>query len=166
MAVKADQAIAKALLYGSNQMHFPPRSEIGFVAAVTLTGIWDIAKAWTSLCENHGLKLELSGVFCHAAPKVLFSGTKTRPSRCELADLLVVVDITTAGNLVRRATLIQAKMARAAGRVSLSGASSAVQLDLYQNWYLFDFEEAIYGLKGIDLKAGGGRPKFWKFRGR
>jgi hypothetical protein len=39
--------------------------------------------------------------------------------------------------------------------VSLLGKSSSVQLDLYHNWYPFDFEEAAYGMSRIDFIAGG-----------
>jgi hypothetical protein len=38
--------------------------------------------------------------------------------------------------------------------VSVSGRSSAVQLDLYQNWYPFNFVEAAYGTNQFDFKLG------------
>jgi hypothetical protein len=150
----ADDAIDKALLIGSHAMLSPPRSEVGFVAAVTLGAIGDIAAAWSPLCVGHGFSLEISSVFCHAAPLVAFTSANGISRRCELADLLIAVDVITAGSFVRRATLIQAKMARAAGRVSVSGTSSGVQLDLYQNWYLFDFDEAAYGMSRVDFNVG------------
>lgn len=155
MASAADNAIDNALLLGSHAMLSPPRTEVGFVAAVTLGAIRDIAAAWTPLCAGSGFLLELSGVFCHAAPMVTFTDANGRSRRCELADLLIVVNVITAGSLIRRATLVQAKMARAAGRVSLSGKSSRAQLDLYQNWYPFDFEEAAYGTSRVNFIAGG-----------
>jgi hypothetical protein len=89
---------------------------------------------------------------------VTFNDHSGRSGHCELADLLVVVDVTEAGVLIRRAALIQAKMARAAERVSLSGPSSRVQLDLYQNWHKFDFKEAAYGMSQVDFTKGGGGP--------
>jgi hypothetical protein len=101
------------------------------------------------------LSLDLTGVFCHGAPIVNFTGSKRQAKSCELADLLVVVDVTRAGVLGRRAALIQAKMARAAGRVSLSGMSTTTQLDLYQNWYVFDFEDAAYGMSGVNFTPRG-----------
>jgi hypothetical protein len=155
MASAANRAIDNVLFQGSHAMISRPRTEVGFVAAVTLGGIRDIAKAWTSICNGHGLTIQLSGVFCHAAPMIKFTDAKSRPRRCELADLLVVVDITNHGSFIRRAALIQAKMARALKRVSLSGLSSRVQLDLYQHWPRFDFEEAAYKLNHIDFRAGG-----------
>ena len=151
MGAAANQAIGKVLQHGSAKMHAPPRSEVGFVAAVTLGGIEAIAKAWEPILAVAGLSLDLTGVFCHAAPIVNFTGSKGRAKSCELADLLVVVDVTSAGVLERRAALIQAKMARAAGRVSLSGMSTVTQLDLYQNWYVFDFKDAAYGMSRVNF---------------
>jgi hypothetical protein len=156
MAAKANRAIDNVLYVGSQTMISPPRSEVGFVAAVTLGGINDIAKAWRPLCAGHGLTLQLAGVFCHAAPVVTFKDHSGRTGHCELADLLVVVDVTNAGGLIRRAALIQAKMARAAERVSLSAPSSRVQLDLYQNWHKFRFQESAYGISQVDFTKGGG----------
>jgi hypothetical protein len=91
------------------------------------------------------------------APIVQFTDAGGRARKCELADLLLVVDIGSPGSFTRKAVLIQAKMARAATRVSLAGASSRVQLDLYQNWHKFDFIEAAYGMNQVDLKKDGGR---------
>lgn len=62
-------------------MVLPPRSEVGFVAAVTLGGVTDIAQAWKLLCKKHGIGLDLTGVFCHGAPVVSF---KDRNSRVQL----------------------------------------------------------------------------------
>ena len=84
---------------------------------MTLGGIQQIGKAWKPLCSGLGSTIDLSGVFCHAAPMVKFAGSKRRPRRCELADLLVVVDVGTSSSFVRRAALVQAKMARAAERI-------------------------------------------------
>jgi hypothetical protein len=50
--------------------------------------------------------------------------------------------------------LIQAKMARAAGRVSVAGKSSVVQLDLYQNGYSFDFEDLALGMTRVNFNTG------------
>lgn len=156
MSATADQAIGQALLVGSQAMITPPRAEVGFVAAVTLGAIGDIATAWTPLCAGLGFTLELHSVFCHAVPIVRFRDGNGRAKRCELADLLVVIDIMTGGTLLRRATLIQAKMARAAARVSVTGKSSATQLDLYQNWHRFDFEEPALDMQRVNFGMGTG----------
>jgi len=156
MASTANKAIDNVLLVGSHAMLSPPRNEAGFIAAVTLGGIKEIAKAWRPLCDGLSLTLDLSGVFCHAAPLVKFTDAKRRLWRCELADLLIVVDFGSTGSFIRRAALVQAKMARAAERVSLSGTSTQVQLNLYQNWHKFDFEEAVYGMSQVDFTKGRG----------
>ena len=153
MATAADTAIDNVLIRGARPMISPPHKEVGYVAAVTLGGIRDIASAWEPICSGLGLTIRLAGVFCHAAPIVTFKGASGRTS-CELADLLVVADIKKRGLLIRRATLIQAKMARAKQRVSLSGPSSRMQLDLYQNWHRFDFKDPAYGMKRVDFTIG------------
>ncbi|MBB4189409.1 hypothetical protein GGE07_006091 [Sinorhizobium terangae] len=68
-----------------------------------------------------------------------------------MADLLVVVDDFNR----RRAALVQAKMAARKGTVQISGTKNKAQLDLFTRWPVFDFEETIYGLKGLDLHRGG-----------
>jgi len=70
MSARSDQAIGQALLVGSQAMITPPRTEVGFVAAVTLGAIGDIATAWKPLCAGVGFRLELHSVFCHAVPIV------------------------------------------------------------------------------------------------
>ena len=152
-----NDAIGNALLLGSQAMRSPPRTEVGFVAAVTLGAVRDIADAWAHLCADSGFLLKLSGVFCHAAPMVRFTGANGQSRCCELADLLIIVDVITADSLVRRrrAVLVQAKMAHRAGWVLLLGKSSHAQLDLYQNWYPFDFVEVAYGMIRVNFIAGG-----------
>lgn len=152
----ADAVVDDVLLRGSHGMRARPRTEVGFVAAITLGGVPGIASAWTPLLTSHGYSLKIDGVFCHAAPIVSFMGAGGLTARCELADLLVVVDHFDAkGQLTRRASLIQAKMASKAARVSLMGNSSLRQLDLYQNWPAFSFVEVIYGSKPYGLKTVG-----------
>ena len=84
---------------------------------------------------------------------VSFKGQSGR-TKCELADLLVVTDVRRNGVLVRRAALIQAKMARAKDRVTLTGPSSVKQLDLYQNWYRFDFVDRSYAMTRVNFRFG------------
>lgn len=153
MATSADAAIENALSVGSSAMTKPPRSEVGFVAAVTLGAIKNIANAWGPICQKNGYSLGLRGIFCHASPMVKYKPTMGRPITCELADLLIVVDVIKSGQMVRKAALIQAKMACAAQRVKLSGASSCKQLELYQNWFPFDFCEDIFSLKNINFNT-------------
>jgi hypothetical protein len=62
MGSAANRAIDNVLVQGSHAMISPPRTEVGFVAAVTLGGIRDIATAWSSICGGHGLTIQISGV--------------------------------------------------------------------------------------------------------
>ena len=152
----ADVVVDDVLLRGSHGMRARPRTEVGFVAAITLGGVPGIASAWAPLLRPHGYSLKIDGVFCHAAPVVAFKGGQGPRVHCELADLLVVTDhLDQTGRLERRASLIQAKMASKARRVSLKGRSSVRQLDLYQSWPAFTFEEAVYGSKSYDLRSLG-----------
>ena len=45
-------------------------------------------------------------------------------------------------------------MARAKQRVSLTGPSSWKQLDLYQNWYRFDFLDSAYPMSRVNFRVG------------
>lgn len=100
----------------------PPRTEVGFAAAVTLDGVHRIAKRWRPLLAAERFSLAMHGVFCHAAPLVEFRHPRTaQPNRCELADFLIVIDVVATGGTTRRAALIQAKMANVAGGVKLTG---------------------------------------------
>jgi hypothetical protein len=155
MADATDAAINDVLLNGAGQMLVRPKKEIAYVAAMTIGGIHEIANAWGPICSGQGITMRLAGVFCHAAPVVTFNG-KSGKTDCELADLLVVTDLKRRSQLTRRAALIQAKMARAKQRLSLTGPSSCRQLDLYQNWHRFDFVDSAYGMTGVDFQVGPG----------
>lgn len=129
----SDAVVEQVLLHGSSGMLAAPRSEVSFVAAVTLGGVPDIASEWSRILRPLGLKLEMHGVFCHAAPVVEFQAVRGSKLGCELADLLLVTDyVGLSGQIRRRASLIQAKMASKAKRVSLIGLSSRKQLHLYR----------------------------------
>lgn len=150
----ADAVVDQVLLHGSLRMKAKPRTEVGFVAAITLGGVPGIAAAWSPLLASCGYSLKIHGVFCHASPVVEFSGPPGTKPGCELADLLIVTDyIDRGGHTKRRASLIQAKMASMAKRVSLNGASSKKQLHLYQNWPSFKFREAAYGTHVYSLSS-------------
>jgi hypothetical protein len=153
MSAAADSVIGRTLLRGSAGMKSTPRTEVGLIAAVTLGGITDLAKAWRPLLSSSGLKLSVTGVFCHAAPLVRFKRPNGEVSTCELADLLVVVDRQGAEKPIRIASLIQAKMAGKAMRAHLTGPSSVRQLDLYQFWPTFSFVDRVYGPDVYNLKS-------------
>jgi len=149
----ADSAISRALGQGAPIMASVPRTEPGLVAAVHLGAIPEIAAAWSPLLASRRVHVRITGVFCHQSPMVIYhDGGKWH--RCELADLLVVVDCRTSYWKGRRAALVQAKMASQAGTVDIKKGSGWTQLALYQRWPLFDFELAAYGLKSVDLTPG------------
>lgn len=137
----ADVEIDALLSAGSSTMIKRPSDEVGFVAAVALDGVHAIAGAWAPSLLRLGLSFHIRSVFCHAAPEVAFNNG----TRCELADLLFVFDDRRSNRLLRRASLIQAKMANAAGTVKLTGPSTAKQVTLYQGWPAFRFVESKYG---------------------
>src|ERR1700738_5062699 len=145
MSVTADASIGAGLLHGSSGMTAPPRAEVGLVAAVTLGAVDRVATAWRPLLDAAQSTLSLTGVFCHAAPMIKFSRPAPVVQTCELADLLVVVDLFHKGTTARTASLIQVKMAAKAQRVTLTGSSSNRQLGLYQSWPPFSFVDSIYG---------------------
>lgn len=153
MADAADAAINRALFNAAQLMSGGSHSELAYVGAVTLEGLHGISDAWKPICRNYKMAMRLLGVYCHASPMVVFDG-KSKGTKCELADLLVVTDVREKGRLTRRAALIQAKMARAKDRVSLTGKSSRNQLDLYQHWYPFDFAESAYNMTKVDFRVG------------
>lgn len=85
------------------------------------------------------MSVSLTGVFCHQTPQVSFVDSAGRSRRCELADLLVVVDDLTSGEQGRRwAVLVQAKMAARFGGITLRAPGDLVQLDLLSNWPRFN----------------------------
>ena len=151
MSTAADKAIGPVLAHGSSGMKSPPRTEVGFVAAVTLGGIRDIASAWQQILAGIGCSLSVTGVFCHSSPQVRFRRAGMGVTTCELADLLVVIDWEPRWAYGRVACLIQAKMAAKAKRVDLHSQSSIRQLRLYQAWPLFSFVESVYGNDSFDL---------------
>lgn len=145
MSLAANAVIEDVLLHGSQGMRTVPRTEVGLVAAVVLGGVNRIAADWAPILSKSKMLLNLTGVFCHAAPLVGFRPTGRNVQTCELADLLIVVDFTDSGKTKRFATLVQAKMASKARRVSLKGSSSTRQLELYQAWPQFSFADPVYG---------------------
>ena len=130
LAMTADAAIDAALLSGAPGQK-TPTSEVGFVAAIVLGAVPDIATAWHPILHPHGYSALLTGVFCHQTPQASFTDSSGNPQTCELADLMIVVDDITSGAAKRRwAALIQAKMAKANGGKTLSKIKDLAQLDL------------------------------------
>ncbi|MDI4642099.1 hypothetical protein K9U39_14305 [Rhodoblastus acidophilus] len=155
MTAAADLVIGETLLHGSPAMSNPPRTEVGLVASIVLSSVQRITQEWSPILASIGYGLKLSGVFCHAAPMVRFwhPSSARKETECELADLLVVVDVLhQSGGVERSASLVQAKMASRATRVTFGGKSSPRQLHLYQNWPAFSFADAVYGTRIFNLQ--------------
>ncbi|MGP9806266.1 hypothetical protein [Paracoccus sp. NSM] len=137
LAAAADTAISNVLMAGAHGQS-KPTGEVGFVAAVVLGGVHDIANAWSPLLRPHGLSVKMSGVLCHQTPRVAFTDIHGNKVSCELADLLVIVEDNTGGRLGRRwAALIQAKMAAPGGGQTLTQPGDLRQLDLMSRWPSF-----------------------------
>lgn len=141
LAASANCAVQLSLLSGAPGQSTSIRDEPGFVAAVTLGAVPKFAPAWQSMLQPLGYKVSIVSVFCHQTPQVVFNGPGT--GRCELADLLVVVDdLTMPGRPSRSAVLVQAKMLKASGSVSVPGQSD--QFHLYSTWPYFRFRSGAY----------------------
>jgi len=139
LATAANSAINNVLQSGA-QSHgqATPTGEVGFVAAFVLGGVPAIANAWRPILQGAGYSLKMHGVFCHQTPKATFADSHGNVGSCELADLLVVVDDISGGNLGRRlAVLVQAKMAARRGGQTLSSSGDLRQLDLISRWPAF-----------------------------
>lgn len=146
------------------------------VAAVVIDAIPEIAMHWEPILSYAGLSATYSAVFCHQSPVATYQGSKCHKLSCELADLLLVVDDSTGGALVRRrAVLVQAKMSKSQGGKTLSGSSDLTQLGLYSRWPAFELGSGFAsGLRsfsncrhpGEDVHCGrygliGGLPPLW-----
>ena len=154
LAGDADQAISDALDGTTTGWKpYAPRNEPEAVAAITSVALPAAARAWSSTLGPLGYKLEITGVFCHQTPQVTFPKVDGRQGRCELADLLIVVDEHVGGAPIdRRAVLVQSKIAGHPTK-TLSGGD-LVQLDLYQNWPKFDFlNKAAYAAFARDFRS-------------
>jgi hypothetical protein len=106
------------------------------VASIVLVGVRGIQRSWQRILGPLGYKVRMTGVFYHNSPQVRFTDAKKQPQRCELADLLIVIDHQQAGAAVdRRASLVQAKIAAANGDVP--GSATPDQLELLMHWHRF-----------------------------
>ena len=154
LANDADREIRNALTQ-RRQSHLgfwvaKPHTEPMAVASLVLVGVHDIHQAWQKHLGPHGYKVSMTGVFCHNSPQVKFTDKAGQPQRCELADLLIVIDHQNAGRAVdRRASLVQAKIASGTG--DIPGAHTADQLELLMYWHPFTLPSA-YNQSPRDFK--------------
>jgi hypothetical protein len=149
LGIAADKEINRALA-GGGAITAKPSDEVSAVAAVTLDALPSIGAVWRTLLPR--VSLSMTGVFCHGSPQVDFTHRTGEPGRCELADLLVVVDEVDAARNIkdRRANLIQAKM--------IKGGSITTDLDQHELltvWPSFNFVSSAYARNARAFSAVG-----------
>lgn len=155
----ADVAISKVLLHGGAHTR-PPSGEVTTVRTVTLDGFDEIAACWSPVLKSAGYRIGLRAVFCHSRPHVTFApvphpqhpGGKA-PRRCELADLLIVIDHVDPFQKIddRRAVSVQAKLLK--GGVVKPSGSGWVQHELLGWLPVFTFVDAVYDPRSRDLNG-------------
>lgn len=157
---KASPVIAGVLTHGGAPTGSKPSGEVSAVRAMTLYGFDQIAAAWSPILKKHGYRIDLRAVFCHSRPHVTFrpvphpkysGGTTLR--RCELADLLIVIDHIDLLKKIddRYAVLVQAKMLKG-GDVKLSDREW-VQHELLAWLPSFTFVDPGYDPRSRNLKG-------------
>ena len=154
----ADPIIARVLAHGGAHTG-KPRGEVSAVRTMTLDGFDQIATAWSPILRASGYRIDLRAVFCHSRPHVTFTvprpkyqqGTTLR--RCELADLLIVIDHVDRVKKVddRHAVLVQAKMLKS-GAVMPSG-KEWIQHELLAWLHAFNFVDRSYNQRSRDLRG-------------
>lgn len=160
----ANIAIVNALANGGARTP-KPTHEVPAVRTLTLDGFDAIAAAWAALVRRRAYRLELTAVFCHSRPQVNFTPHRHLPStgRCELADLLIVIDHQDWSGHIddRRAVLVQAKRLKGQPDIKLQG-SEWTQHELLSDLPSFVFDDRIYDPRQRDLKASPpvGDPQF------
>lgn len=120
----------------------PPKSEDEAVLAV-FSALAVRKRRWNRILARHGVKVALQGAFVHGTPHVKFMTAAGAPARCELGDLLLVVDDERPGHRSRQARITQAKLATR-GRIVLTTPGELNQLDLNTRWPPFNFVPKSY----------------------
>jgi hypothetical protein len=137
LAILADLVVEKVLAYGGMQTP-RPTGEVSAVETLTRDGFAAIAKAWGPVVSTLSYRLDLHAVFVHSRPQVRWTRSDGTAGRCELADLLVIVDHKGQGyQEARRAVLIQSKLLKR-GQIKLRG-KEWVQFELLSQWPRFTF---------------------------
>lgn len=155
----ADPVIAKVLAHGGART-CKPSGEVSAVRTMTLDGFDEIAAAWASILNTNGYRIVLRTVFCHSRPHVTFAPVPHpnypvggKPRRCELADLLIVIDHVDRSKKVddRHAVLIQAKMLK--GGVVQPSGKEWIQHELLAWLPTFTFVDPGYDSRSRDLRG-------------
>lgn len=155
----ADPVVAKVLAHGGARTG-KPHDEVSAVRTMTLDGFDQIAAAWSPILKTSGYRIDLRAVFCHSRPHVTFAPVPhpnypggTAPRRCELADLLIVIDHfdLLKGIPDRRAVLVQAKMLK--GGAVRPSRSEWVQHELLAWLPSFTFVDRGYDPRSRNLNG-------------
>jgi hypothetical protein len=149
----AGSSVATTLRSGNPPTYKAPSDEPSAVAAVTWVAMPDVVALWRPVLRPLGFQISLHSVFCHGSPQVSFVDSSGNTQRCELADLLIVVDETASGAVRdRRAVFVQAKIFSAGGVISITAATRD-QLELYEYWHSFSFVSGPYSPMSRDFTA-------------
>ena len=145
----ADLVAAKVLAHGGAQTR-KPFDEVSAVETLTRDGFVEIAQAWDPVMAALGYRVDLHVVFVHSRPQVRWTRVDGSSGRCELADLLVVVDHKGPGRQRdRRAVLIQSKLLKN-DKIKLRG-KEWVQFELLSEWPMFTFVTPGYAPSARDF---------------
>jgi hypothetical protein len=160
LAHVADQALRTCLTTaGQGRLKL---DEVPAVEAVVRVGMRMIARQWrlTGNFSKGGLALQT--VFTHAAPKVNFSRPSGGTGRCELADVLFVIDDPSAilPESQRRAVLVQAKLHDPPRHLHLNSGNERVQFELLSAWPAFTFHASFYRPHVRHLTHGPAEPEW------
>lgn len=110
--------------------------EPDIVASLVLNGTKIIENEWRNVFNSVGIRIAVTGIYCHQTPKVNFSGMKH--NSCELGDLLWChAHYDFDGNVIRNAILYQAK--KSAVQPYRIRGSDEDQLKLYSTWPKFTY---------------------------
>lgn len=150
LATLADLIAQKVLAFGGSQTP-KPFDEPSAVETLTRDGFSEIAQAWDPFFTNLGYRVDLHAVFVHSRPQVRWTRRDGSTGRCELADLLIVVDHKGAGHdRDRRAVLVQSKLLKN-GKIRLRN-KEWVQFELLSEWPLFTFVTPGYAPSSRDFR--------------
>ncbi len=121
--------------------HKSPPHEPDHVASFIINGLPRLAELWRKWLSTYYADLQITGVFCHGYPRVVYTMNGSKQS-VELADLLIVRRHYSGHSLVKEvATLIQSKMSKD-GTKHIS--TNDPQFHLYNNWPEFVFSQSQY----------------------
>jgi hypothetical protein len=149
--------VARALRFGGPRLTpkiHAPTDEPSAVATIAWVAIPRLVTAWRPILTTQCYKISCHSVFCHGSPQVTFTDSSGSSQKCELADLLLVVDEKNSSGttLDRRAVLVQAKIFSTKGGITITPATKD-QLELLETWPDFKFVPAGYAAASRDFSG-------------